>query len=67
MRNISRITPFMMQINELWIKEFPDLRFGQLMYNFSTWLTQEGIDWFYLEEPEFLELFRDYVKRNSND
>lgn len=67
MRNISRITPFMMQINELWIKEFPDLRFGQLMYNFSTWLAQEGIDWFYLEEPEFLELFRDYVKRNSND
>lgn len=62
MRNISRITPFMMQINEIWIKEFPDLRFGQLMSNFSLWLNQKGIDWFYLEESDFMKLFNEFAE-----
>ena len=44
-------------------REVPDLRFGQLMFSFNRWHEWEyGKDIFYLEEDEFLERFKIYLK-----
>ena len=41
---------------------FPDWRFGQLMFNFLSWLENgKNIDPFYLEENEMMKHIREYV------
>lgn len=49
MRDINRIDSFLTELGEVW-KKYPDLRFGQLMFNFFS----EFGDPFHLEEDEFL-------------
>ena len=49
MRDMNRIEPFLTELGEVW-KKYPDLRFGQLMFNFFS----EFGDPFHLEEDEFL-------------
>ena len=61
MRNVDRIDPFLEEIGSLWKKNFPDWRFGQLMYNFFCELG----DPFYYEEEEFLVGFRAYCNREN--
>lgn len=60
MRKIERIEPFLREIGELW-KKYPDLRFGQLMFNFFA----DYGDPFYLEEDEFLVALQAHL-RNEN-
>jgi len=56
MRDKARMKPFLEQIEEVW-KEVPDLRFGQLMYNFF----QENGDPFYWEEDVFIKKLKEYI------
>jgi hypothetical protein len=34
MRDIERIDKFLAKVGEIWKRECPDWRFGQLLYNF---------------------------------
>lgn len=62
MRNIKRIYPFLTTIKESW-QTYPDLRFGQLIYNFTKWLKEEKQqDLFYIEDDKFIEFFKEYMK-----
>lgn len=62
MRDISRIKEFTDEFAEIWVDEFPDWRFGQLMNNFSTWLSSyKKTDCFFPEEKEMMELFKEYA------
>ena len=61
MRNVDRIDPFLEKLGKIWKKEFPDWRFGQLMYNFFCWYG----DPFYLEEDQFIEKMEKYSEDNS--
>lgn len=50
MREIERLDWFYEELKNAH-KEFPDWRFGQLIYNFLNWY---GKDPFYLEEEDFI-------------
>lgn len=58
MRSPDRIPNFMYELGDIWMKNLPDWRFGQLMANFI----REVGDPFYLEEDKFMEKFKEYVK-----
>lgn len=51
MRDPNRCYTFLMEVAELWSKNCPDWRFGQLL---SNWILAEGRDPFYWEEDKFL-------------
>jgi uncharacterized protein YihD (DUF1040 family) len=56
MRDINRIDPFMDKLKEFW-KQFPDLRFVQLIDIINSRAKKKfNKDLFYLEEDEFLSL-----------
>jgi len=57
MRDIERIDKFLAKVGEIWKRECPDWRFGQLMYNFIC----ENGDPFHWEEEEFLKRLKDYL------
>lgn len=60
MRDSQRIKPFLVRIEQLWLKN-PDFRFGQLII----WLAKiEELNpkLFYLEDKEFLEKINELEK-----
>lgn len=58
MRDEGRIMPLVMQVGRLWQYYCPDIRFMQLMSNFTAWY---GADPFYMEDDEFLQKFKEYM------
>ncbi len=63
MRDPNRLYRFYEQLRNLHMDNFPDLRFGQLCYNFFGWLsTERGVDYFFPEEDEMLAALERYVK-----
>lgn len=64
--NIKRynyIYNFGAKIIKNYINEVPELRFGQLMSNFGTWLKiNKKIDIFYIEDEDFLTYFNEFTK-----
>lgn len=61
MRDPNRLYSFYNQLLTLHVVKFPDLRFGQLIFNFGEWLHKEKkIDIFYLEEDDFIKYFKEY-------
>ena len=62
MRDPNRIAPFCTELAELWSK-YPDLRFGQIMYNISKYIEMEHRkDVFYLEDEELMKIFREQLR-----
>lgn len=62
MREINRIPNFLKELENLW-KEVPDMRFGQFIDNFFTFvLEKEKIDIFFIEDDRMLELLKEYKK-----
>ena len=61
MRPIERIDSTMAEIGEIWKKNCPDWRFGQLIFNY---ISTVG-DPFYLEEDAFIVGLRAYF--NNED
>ena len=60
MRDPQRIKPFLVRIEQLWLKN-PDFRFGQLII----WLAkikELNPKLFYLEDEEFLEKMKELEK-----
>lgn len=63
MRNPDRIFPFCNQLAVLWL-QYPDLRFGQLMVAYNSYLDiEKRKDVFYIEDDEFIKGFEEYLKR----
>lgn len=61
MRDPNRLYSFYNQLLTIHQDKFPDIRFGQLIFNFSEWLKlDKNIDIFYLEEDEFMKYFTEY-------
>lgn len=62
MREINRIPNFLKELENFW-KEVPDMRFGQFIDNFFTFvLEKEKIDIFFIEDDRMLELLKEYKK-----
>lgn len=60
-RSIERIHSFMTELEDMWLK-YPDMRFGQLIYNFEHWYQPRYFkDIFQLEENDFIKYFREYM------
>lgn len=59
MRKVERIEPFLAELGELWKKNYPDWRFGQLISNFVRKYSDDPFD---LEEDEFLVAMNAFVK-----
>lgn len=61
MRNPNRTYLFCQELATFWSEKYPDMRFGQLMYNFISWCScTKKIDIFFPEEDKFMELFKEY-------
>ncbi len=66
MRKAERLTNFYESLEDLH-KNFPDLRFGQLMLNFLHWHEINfSSDFFYVEEEEFLTRFKMFLDDLKN-
>lgn len=64
MREPKRLYNFYFELQKNHIAFFPDLRFGQLMSNFFTWIMDnKGIDIYFLEEEKIIEYLKKYVER----
>lgn len=64
MRDPNRIEPFCAELAKLW-SNWPDLRFGQIMYNISKYVQFEhGKDIFYMEEEELMKVLREQLRRS---
>lgn len=62
MRDVNRIKPFCDELAELWSK-YPDLRFGQIMWNMSKYIHNEyDKDMFYMEEDELMEIIKHQLR-----
>ena len=68
MRDRNRIKKFCDEFAEIWETRFCDLRFGQLIVNFFSWILSEGktSDIFFPEEDKMIEWFREYSTPKEN-
>ena len=67
MRNPNRINMYMELLTRIW-KEFPDLRFGQLLANMLGFIQQETQkDIFFIEDEEFFATFTKWYKEMKGD
>ena len=64
MRDTKRIEPFCEMLSVEW-KRTPDMRFGQLMYNFFH--DEYNSDPFYVEDTELISRFQEYVDKISKN
>lgn len=60
MRSEERIEPFLKELGKLWAIRFPDLQFGQLMFNFLNWSNGKHGDPFFYEEEQFIARFKEF-------
>lgn len=60
-RNLNRIDAFTSELNRIWKTYFCDLRFGQFMSNFFSWVIYtKKTDIFFPEENKMLTYLREY-------
>ena len=65
MRDIKRIYKFCNEFADIWAKNVPQWRFGQLMSNVLCNMAAEGCDPFFPEEDEMIEYFKKYFEQNT--
>lgn len=67
MRDPNRLDLFYQTLKEIHKQSFPDLRFGQFMFNFMGWLQSEKKnDGFYYEENRMIKCIKEYANTNSS-
>ena len=67
MRDPNRLYRFYEQLRNAHMDNFPDLRFGQLCYNFFGWLVNDRkVDYFHLEETELLLALDRYIESQKH-
>lgn len=63
MRDPNRTLPFCNELAAIWSEEFPDWRFGQLMYNFIIWYSNiKKRDIFFSEEKNLWNCLKNLVE-----
>ena len=67
MRDPNRLYKFYENLRNVHMEHFPDMRFGQLCYNFFGWLAERGVDYFFPEETELLIALDRYVSVVKNN
>lgn len=62
--NESQLYELYRILQDYHVKYFSQIRFGQLMSNFNTYMSEKykNIDLFYLENDEYLTYFKEYVE-----
>ena len=66
MRDKNRIPEFTKELERVWMKYYPDWRFGQLMMNFLNYVALEyKRDPFFPEESEMYAKKSPYYKENK--
>ena len=66
MRKPERLDSFYDELKEIHKHSFPDMRFGQFMMNTLGFINStKGIDPFFPEEDEILNLIKEYANSNS--
>lgn len=66
MRDPNRLDKFYKELCEIHKKHFPDWRFGQLIINvLADWQAKTGRDFFFPEEDEMIQMFRDYAEKHG--
>ena len=63
MRNPDRIKLFMHELADIWEKECPDWRFGQLLMNI---LAEFEIDPFFIEDDKFMKEVQKFFSKKEN-
>lgn len=63
MRDKDRIKPFCDKLAGLWFN-YPDLRFGQLMWNILQHLEQERKNPFYMEDEAFMKELEHHLRKS---
>lgn len=62
MRDPDRLDPFYEELKRIHKESFPDLRFGQFMIVFISWLqSKKKVDPFFPEEDKMLDYFREFA------
>lgn len=64
MRDIRRIRKFCNRLATAW-ELFPDLRFGQLLFNIFVQIKNEGKDPFYLEDDAMIKRIEQYIENHT--
>lgn len=67
MRELNRLYDFYKQLQTIHIRYFSDLRFGQLILNFFSWLNEKDVDIYFLEEYRMIEYLREYTEIFGNE
>lgn len=68
MREPNRLYIFYNELQIIHMRYFSDLRFGQLMTNFFSWLINEkDVDIFFQEEDRMIEYLREYTENFGNE
>ena len=61
MRSVDRLDAFYVEMNKLHKSEMPDIRVGQLFFNFNVWLSNKyNIDMYFLEEDELFNYMKEF-------
>lgn len=60
MRDPKRIQPYMNRLSTVW-STLPDLRFGQLMYNVFQYISELGLDPFYVEDEAMFHYVEQFL------
>lgn len=62
-RDPERIPALIGKIEEYWSRKVPDWRFGQLTFNFLTWVAKKTQrDYFYIEDDQMSELLDEFFE-----
>ncbi|MFC0903717.1 hypothetical protein ACFHWD_03310 [Clostridium sp. MT-14] len=68
MRDSKRIKPFLQELEKYWMK-YPDLRFGQMIINFSKEICKDEVyrdsDVFNIEDNDYLMYIKDAIGREK--
>lgn len=64
MRDVNRLYSFYGELMKIHMEKFPDWRFGQLVFNFVSWLRdcKKVNDIFYIEEKAMLNYLNEYAE-----
>lgn len=63
MRDPNRTYPFCRELAIIWSDKYPDMRFGQLMYNFIVWCSNtKKRDIFFPEEKNLWNCLKNFVE-----
>lgn len=64
MRDVNRLYSFYNELMKIHMENFPDMRFGQFVFNLATWLcnNKKVYDIFYIEEEEMLHYINEFAE-----